>query len=325
MDDEKNIENLINANPKEVIRITKKGKTMSNITDEKLLKRAKNAGRILLIIAVLTSIFALALFFVAFLAKGLMLITASTAIILAIISTGYWILMVAARRGNPTSVSIVIIVMLIQLTISLVLSGILAARSGANSFSFPPGLIIPVLIIITLIGSRNALLELRKRGIWHKVFENVKSTHLCIIGGIFLVIGIMAFNGVTIYTSLKVREHKTVDIQQINKFVNIIQTEEKSFFKTMENLSNPESQQVALIKITELERKVNELMKTVDDNNLFMPILETYGTAVQQWKKALLMLISPNADMTIVQKRLELGDKYRSNAIQEFDRTFAQK
>src|SRR5688572_6665352 len=86
-----------------------------NAIDAKLLKRARHAGRNLSVLAMLASFGAMALIAAALYAKGMhgvMTVLAST---ITLIAGGYWVLAVAARRGNPNAVGVVIVAMVLQI------------------------------------------------------------------------------------------------------------------------------------------------------------------------------------------------------------------
>jgi hypothetical protein len=54
-------------------------------------------------------------------------------------------------------------------------------------------------------------------------------------------------------------------------------------------------------------------------------ILQTYRNAVRQWKNALLVLQDPVPDRRRMRQMLALGDKFRAQATEEFQRRFANR
>ncbi len=74
-----------------------------------------------------------------------------------------------------------------------------------------------------------------------------------------------------------------------------------------------------------LEHNFEVLEKEAAGADRLLPILTTYGNALRQWEKGLMLLKEPNADTDRVQKLLKLGDQLRAEACQEFDRRYAPK
>src|SRR4051812_29711385 len=97
-----------------------------NANDEKLLKRARHSGRNLSVLASLATFGAMALIAAALFAKGIHGFMAVLAATITLIAAGYWVLAVAARRGNPNAVGVVIVAMVLQICLALVFSGVTA-------------------------------------------------------------------------------------------------------------------------------------------------------------------------------------------------------
>jgi hypothetical protein len=103
------------------------------LTDEQLLKRANHAGRNLAVLRTLAILGAAGMWAVVFSAKAALPIMAPAASALTLLAAGYWSLMIAALRGNPVSVGVVLVIMVIQLAVVLVGAGIAAARNKPSS------------------------------------------------------------------------------------------------------------------------------------------------------------------------------------------------
>ncbi len=295
---------------------------MSKLTDEKLIKRASHAGRNLSVLAILASVGAIALVVVAVLAKDTaLLLAAVSALSLVVIAAGYWFLAVAAKRGNPSSVGTVIVVMVLQLTLTLVSYGIAEAKSGVAQTN-TSGWVIPVLVIIALVSSRNVLIELRKRELWDGVFGSAKpSGRLCVIGSILVVIGFIGLNTSSVYAGWRVGQGQRQETQHAQSFVEMIQTEEVAFMESMRPLYGEygaEDLHTALAMVTKLEAKA----KAIDAGGPLGLIVETYCNAVRQWKNAVTLLNETEPDVDRAQQMLMLGDKLRAQAGQDFDRRY---
>src|SRR5262249_43195405 len=185
---------------------------MSNLTDEKLLKRAGNAGRNLFALASLATVAAIGLGVLTFLVKEAPWVTGVMAAILALIAAGYWVLAVAARRGNPNAVGTVLVIAVVGFVLSLVSSGVASARKGTGFEPNGSGLVIPILVILALASSRKVLLELRERGLWEQAFGSAKPTgNLCLIGGSLLVAGFLALNSSAFFVGWKAGKERSTE------------------------------------------------------------------------------------------------------------------
>jgi len=301
----------------------------ANQTDELLLKRAGNASRNLAVLGVLATLGALLLWTVLLLSKGATVFMSPMALAMTALAAGYWILAVAARQGNPNAVGVVLVIMLIQLVVVFVTAGITAARTNTPLYSNLPGLIIPTLVVVALVSSRNVLLELQKRGIWEKAFASAKpSGTLCVAGGILVAGSLALFDGGTAYVSWKVGQVHAEEIRGATEFVQMLKTEEQDFTATLGQAvksANTASVEAALARVELLERRVKTLQDSADQDSSLPAILQTYRNGVREWKSGLLALREPNPDRRRVQQMLALGDKLRAQAVMDFQTRFSPK
>jgi hypothetical protein len=297
--------------------------------DEKLLKRARHAGRNLSVLAILATFGAIGLIAAAVFAKGIHGVMAVLATTITLIAAGYWVLAVAARRGNPNAVGVVIVAMVLQICLALVSSGVAAART--NSPFEPPvaGLFIPILVLVALASSRKVLLQLKERRLWDRVFGSAKpSGALCLIGGTLLATGFVAMNAGSYYMGWKVGQQQRAEFQHAKAFVELIQGVESEFLTAMQRFSANQSQneiETVLTKFRTLEQNCEVLKKEAASTDGLLQILTTYGNALRQWKNGLMLLKELNADTDRVQQMFKLGDQFRAEACQEFDRRYAHK
>ena len=293
------------------------------------MKRARYAGRNLSVLAILATFGAIALIVAALYAKGAHGVMAVLAATITLIAAGYWVLAVAARRGNPNAVGIVIVAMVLQICLALISSGLAAART--NSSFQPPvaGLFIPILVLVALASSRKVLLQLKERQLWHQVFGSAKpSATLCVIGGTLVATGFVAMNAGTTYLGWKAGTQQQAEIQHAKAFIELIQRDEKEFLLAMQGVSvNPGKSEIetALTKFNTLEQNFEALEKESAGADRLLDILTTYRNALRQWKNGLMILKEPNADIDRVKKMLELGDRFRTEAGQQFDLRYGPK
>jgi hypothetical protein len=300
-----------------------------NLTDEQLLKRAGNASRNLGVLGILATLGAILIWTVLLLGKGATLFMSPVALAVTSLAVGYWILSVAARRGNPNSVGVVLVIMVLQLLVVFVTAGIAAARTNTPLSSNLPGLISPILVLIALVSSRNVLLELQDRGLWEKAFASAKpSGTLCVVGAILVASGLALFDGGTAYVSVKVGQARAAEVSGATEFVQIIKHEEQDFMSTIGQAlksANAESLDTALAKLESLDIRVKTLQASAGQDSSMPTILQTYRNGVREWKNALLALKEPNPDRRRAQQMLALGDKLRAQAVSDFQTRFAPK
>jgi hypothetical protein len=309
---------------------------MSNLTDEKLLKRAGHAGTNLFVLACLATLGALLMLALGITVVGkgndgpgpvLMMVSMGMAIGLVAIS--YWFLAVAARRGNPNAVGVVIIAMGVQIALTLIASGVGAARNNSEFRPNVASLFIPIVILVALTSSRKVLLELQERGLWIQAFGQAKpSRQLCVVGAVVLSMGLLSLNAVSVYTVEKIQQRHTVELRHARAFVAMIQNDERDFFAAMHGLSGSHGQsdvEPALAKLNALEQNLESIIKDTAPAEPMLPILNSYASAVRQWKNGLQLLVSITPDPDRAQKMLELGDKLRGEATREFDRRYAPR
>ena len=266
---------------------------------------------------------------VLFVGKGAAAFMWPLALAVTSLAAGYWTLAVAARRGNPNSVAVVLVIMVIQLVIVFVTAGITAARTNTDLSSNVPGLIIPILMLIALASSRGVLLELQDRGLWEKAFVSVKpSGTLCVIGGIMVAAGLVLLDGGTVYASRQVGRARALEFHGATEFVHMIKSEERDFLDTIGGaVASPKKAKLdlALAKVEVLESRVKSLQASASQDSSLPAILQTYGNGVRQWKNALLAMRETNPDRQRAKQMLTLGDKLRAQALADFQARFAPK
>lgn len=302
---------------------------VGNLTNEQLFKRAGNAARNLGVLSVLATLAAMLIWAVLFFGKGATVFMSPLALALTALAAGYWTLSVAARRGNPASVGVVLVVMVIQLFIVFVTAGLAAARTNTPLSSNLPGLIIPILVLIALVSSRNVLLELQERGLWERAFASAKpSATLCVVGGFLVAAGLLLFDGGTAYVGWKVGQARAAEYTGASDFVQMIKNEEHDFLSTADQaVKSPKGPtlELALAKLDSLESRVKSLQANASADSSLPAILQTYRNGVREWKNALLALQVPNPDRQRAQQMLALGDKLRAQAVADFQTRFAAK
>jgi len=248
---------------------------------------------------------------------------------LTLVATGYGALAVSARRGNPNAVGAAIAIMGMSIALRLILAAALTACCEMEFQPNLPGLLLPALIIVGLFHNRNILLELQARGLWNKVFGAAKpSARLCIGGGVLLATGVLFLLVSMFYFAWKADQARQAEARHVNAFCQLIQVEEKEYMTALGGVSTSSGKaeiDAVMAKLMALEARVAALRRETADPPALCAVLNLYGTAVQQWKGALLLLQVPGSDIDKVNKVLLLGDRMRTDACRQFDALYAPR
>ena len=302
---------------------------MSDLNDDALLKRAGHAGRNLTLLALLASVLTLVLVYLSFTTRAALPVTLVFAASLALISAGYWVLAVAARRGNPNSVGFILVLIVVQIALWLILSGVVSARHGTSFQPNTTGLVMPVLVFIAVYQSRKILLELQDRGLWERAFAGAKpSSSLCVAGAILLAVGFLALDSSMLYSGETIARKRTAEMHSAQAFARLIQADESEFMTTMDSLwrnTTPIEMQAALARLDALERRLGNIENPGPPDGPLSPVLANYRKALGQWKKALLVMQESNSEAERAHDLFKLGDRYRAEACEEFNRHYAPR
>jgi hypothetical protein len=212
-------------------------------------------------------------------------------------------------------------------------NGMTTVETGGNAEAYRvgsnlPSLIIAVLIVISLVRSRNVLLELRRRDLWEPIFGSAKASgRLCVVGTLLLVIGYIGLIGSLFAAGWSSGRSDHQEALQAQSFVDMLQNEEQTFANAMKGLSGPHSTeelQTALAAAIKLEQRAEIVKANAKEDIPLRSILEDYCKAVGRWKSGLTLLAQANPDVGRARGMLLLGDKLRIQAMTAFDRKYAQ-
>ena len=148
------------------------------------------------------------------------------------------------------------------------------------------------------------------------------------IGGTLLVAGFVALDSGTLYVGRKVSQQRTAEFQGAQAFARVIQADEKEFMSVMDGLwrNNSQSQiESALTKLNGLEQSVDRIKKPAPTDGHLVPILDNYANALRQWKKGLILLQETNPDADRAHAMFKLGDRFRAEACEEFNRRYSPR
>jgi hypothetical protein len=316
---------------------------MDKLSNDVIIKRAKHGSIYFLILAMITS-----------LGMGFMVVLLTTTFnegeealtqwafitpMLAILSltVAYWMLWIAAKRGNPNAAGITMLVIGISIAINFALQGWAGflEESNARTPSQPSlnfvGLIIPILLFIAFYKSRNYLLELKKRDLWDHEYGSKKSSRfVCHIGGTLLVTGLVLFF-VGSYQLQKAHTQRVVStVAYHDAFIQLIEQHDQPFIKTIKNLDevNEENLQLLQGQIQALQAQVDQLLDEIPQKHALHNVLSMYGEVVSHWREAVRILGLPILDMEKVNKEMMRADRQREltlNAFDQFRQNFQQR
>lgn len=302
---------------------------IQQMTDQELLQRAGHAGRNLIALAILGSLFLLFIFAFVCLSPpsevgmaGLMVL-----VIAAAWPCGLWLLAIAARRGNPTAVGVVMAIMALQVLLSIAGFVLMTVRhmdtgEGSPHLLFP---LIGIIVIATLAGSRNVLLEMKKRGLWEQRFVPAAGRRLCLIGGVLFVAGHVGMLASLLFPAISAAKRAVGEKEHASAFIRVIKGKESELMTLMAALGSggPEAVKAAIAKVDALDQEIKSLQSAVAADSPLSPILAKYREAVSKWRSGLTELEGPTPDPEKA-KDLIIGDKLRNEAGEEFDRKYAR-
>ena len=315
---------------------------IETLTDDELLKWSGHAGRNLIALAILMTLSAILLILPAILLErenahvpirsGTDLLSAFAwvfPLVLSLAAAGLWTLAVAARRGNPTSVGIVLVVLFFQVLLALIGFVISFIQQNQQPNVGIVGVLIGLAVVAAVAKSRNVLIEMKKRGLWQARFGLAKASgHLCIVGGILLVVGYLGLNAsllIPAVAAARTAKERAKEMQQAKAFFAIVKGEEAELMNALREpggLGDSGAIKTALSKVDALERKVISLQSGVADNEPLFPILTKYRRAISDWKSGLTAFDSSAPDRDKAKGFFESGDRLRTEAADEFDRRY---
>jgi len=299
---------------------------MSNLTDEQLLGRANHASRNLGGLATLASLAALVLMAAIFV-RGTPQFMGLMGMAVGLMAAAYWVLMVAAKRGDPAAVFGPLIAMGAQLALGAVMVALIVGRNPEAAGGNAVGLVVVFLVLVALYSSRSVLVELKERGLWEKAFAGAKPAgQLCLIGNVLLAAGFLGMNGSAVLMGVRVG----LDRRKARAFQAIVLVDEKAFMESLAKASGQADPAAAEAARADMWRKFGTLREKVEsakqgaaDNQPLLNVLTTYSGALDLWKQGLEAMAKGGADVARAQAMLKQGDALRAQAIAEFDRVYA--
>jgi hypothetical protein len=295
----------------------------ATVSDEKLLQRARYGGRNITALAILATLVAVFSFLAIPFAKTGDLIL--FLLIFPCVAVAFWMLAIAARRGNALSLNFVLGVLTLQFLVSIVGEVVAYVVSGGKIPMQLVFIIIPLLVIAVLARNRADLLELRRRGLWDSLFGAARrSKTLCVVGGLLLCASILVLYGDLLFqavgTSRNVRLRK--------EFSDLVLVDEKSLLGTIQSINPSNAKQVlpgAQAKADQLEIKAQGIAKRSPAGSSVHTAATTYVKAVQKWRVGMTLLAGNGSEYERIKTLLVDGDQLRKKAVSQFDANYAKK
>jgi heme/copper-type cytochrome/quinol oxidase subunit 4 len=299
------------------------------LTDEALFQRAGHAGRNMIAIAILGTLAVLAIGAFVFIPTGQSpvpwpFVAGFAAVVVCV--AGLWILAVAANRGDPTSVAIVMGVMSVQVVIAVIGYSLSMAMADQNDGN-PANLgftIVGIAIIVALANSRNVLVELKRRNLWEQRFGTGPSWILVLVGGMLYVVCYVGLYAGLFLSAVWSVQRRAAEKRQADAFLHMVKTEEADFLAGMNglNAAEPKTITAAIGKVDSMDQEVQSMHSDVRSESPLSPILAKYRQALAKWKSGLVELQARSPNHERVKAMFEEGDKLRKEAGTEFDRTY---
>jgi len=299
---------------------------MSDISEEKLLKRASDASRNFYVLAILTTLLGAILTACAFFTPG-MRITLAVSLPLLAISASYYVLAVAARRGDHKGSTVVLTAYFIQLIVSLIGMSYITSGKGLPNLG---GILISCLIIVALYQGRQRIVELRNKGLFEKAFNGKKGFKtLSLAGCAIFIVGFIALQTASFATGYFAVKKDNGEIGRAIKLKEIMQDDEPRFANALgENSKNPsqENKKTMYAELENLEKKIEGLAASIPkDETRLAEIMDVYRQAVGKWKTGVALANAESPDMEKSLESFKLGDRLRSQTAQRFNDAYIKK
>jgi len=304
---------------------------MRQWSDEKVIRKAKRAGRTLTALAAVAALFALLLLFTLVRTHGAIPFLAWMAGAVALVSGGSLMLSLAARRGSPVAVVLALFLLAVQLGVSLAFPFFVCApETAVRHISVFPGPILSGVVIWLLFCNWGALRELQRRGLRETAFGNgavpKSGVRLCVAGALAFAVGLSGVSGGSfIARNAACNKGPRAIVHQARGFARLLATEEKALLHTLEALRDTRTHEGLLTARSHLERLEHGLVSIrvqAEGNAPFLSVLDAYGAAVGEWKKSLEMMDQPHPDVEGARQLQELAYQLRSEAVITFNRQF---
>ena len=281
---------------------------MSQISDEKLIKKAFHAHRNLRVLAgvgaafiAMTLVWACILTFVGGIAglKQSGPFLTLCLFVYGLIFAGNFMLAKAAKRGDPNAVTVPLMYTSMCLVFALfsklyISNGmILGGMNLSNNIRFEQDVFMQVFVFF-LIGllvwafwdCRSVLIKIKERELQEQIFGSHPPTRkLCVVGSILillplpiaLIAGMVGSN-----TYQQQEDHKN----QVLELVAIFDNEEQDVIQAFKNISASDVATLHHVsdQLAKLETQVDALCEKASTNAQFMPFLEQYKVAIEKWK-----------------------------------------
>jgi hypothetical protein len=289
---------------------------MAEVSDDLLIRRARYGGRNLVGLAILATLFAaMSLAFVlASPDRQTASVAGGIAAGIMAMATAYWVLAVAARRGNASALSVVIGFIVVQFVLGLTLQVYAYVRTDGRVPLNVVWIILPLVIVFLLARNRSQLIALRRRGLWEGVFGDRPPTgRLCAVGGVLLLIGLLMTYGGIVVSALQ--DSNDTKIQ--HDFLVLVNNDEKEFLdalKSWAESSSLEGVEDLLNKATSLHAKTNAILEKTPPSSAMRFVVTKYAEATERWRQAVAAIRDSGEITKQAQEWMDEGDRLRQEA-----------
>jgi hypothetical protein len=237
------------------------------------------------------------------------------------IAIGYWFLAVAARRGDPRPLTIVICVFLVALCINVAGQIWLYVQSNGEKQ--------PELLVILLVGAvaaalsinRRNLIELRERGLGSQAFPETKPTNrLCGYGGTMLVVGMLVMFASLLLPAIGAA--RTAKAR--HEFVALINGPEHDLLTALNSSedSSPDKLDRVMSMLAALQSRMKELARDSPSDARLQAVFEDYQDVLERWQRGFTAIKDEGRATQATMDILNDADRRRADTLKAFDELY---
>jgi hypothetical protein len=289
----------------------------SELSDDVLLRRARHGGRSLTALAVICTLLAIVSLAVAIADPSSGIWPAAVSFLA--IATGYWLLAIAARRGDERAITAFIGVYAILIALNIALQAWTFFRSDGRLTPQILWIVIPALILYALARNRVDLLELKRRGLADAAFPLGGSARgLWAPGAVLLATGTVGLLASLLLPAVSAAKQAKTR----HDFTAMIQQEEYAFLElatTSTSKTEVETLDKLLQMLGSLESRAKAIAAEAPDEPRLQQVLADYVDIVQTWNRGFSQIREAGFADEATIEMLNDADQRRLRVFEAFD------
>lgn len=306
-----------------------------SVSDRELIRAANHACLILRVLACIAALVLVgALVFSCLWGSKMPAMWFVPAMVLCV-TAGYWMLSVAAKRGNPNAPLVMVYMIGFLIVVSIAVMIIASSMSTENvkvQVSNPTGFVLPALLAFVFYRNYQAMREVERRGLGASAFGPPQENRRpCLAGASFLLVGIVGLFGMILYLQQAVVQNKEAEAQAANAFVGTVQAEEAEFLDALSQIPEGFPEQdvdAALAKLSALDGKMAKLQASLPSDKSgsvadLAQVLAEYRQGLQHYRRSVEMMKQHPLDAEAHAREMQLGERLRLGAIDKYNKRLA--